>query len=46
MAQAFPASRFTGIDFSDEGLGVGAAEAERLGLNKRRSWRAMWPHST
>ena len=33
MAQAFPASRFTGIDFSDEGLGVGAAEAERLGLN-------------
>jgi ubiquinone/menaquinone biosynthesis C-methylase UbiE len=32
MAQAFPASRFTGIDFSDEGLGVGAAEAERLGL--------------
>ncbi len=33
MAQAFPASRFTGIDFSDEGLAVGAAEAERLGLN-------------
>jgi SAM-dependent methyltransferase len=32
MAQAFPASRFTGIDFSDEGLAVGAAEAERLGL--------------
>ncbi|HET6736211.1 class I SAM-dependent methyltransferase [Mycobacterium sp.] len=32
MAQAFPASRFTGIDFSDEGLGVGRAEANRLGL--------------
>jgi SAM-dependent methyltransferase len=32
MAQAFPASRFTGIDFSDEGLAVGAAEARRLGL--------------
>jgi len=32
MAQAFPASRFTGIDFSDEGLAVGRSEAERLGL--------------
>ncbi|HKH53786.1 MAG TPA: class I SAM-dependent methyltransferase, partial [Mycobacterium sp.] len=32
MAQAFPASRFTGIDFSDEGLAAGRAEAERLGL--------------
>jgi 2-polyprenyl-3-methyl-5-hydroxy-6-metoxy-1,4-benzoquinol methylase len=32
MAAAFPASRFTGIDFSDEGLGVGRAEARRLGL--------------
>jgi 2-polyprenyl-3-methyl-5-hydroxy-6-metoxy-1,4-benzoquinol methylase len=32
MAQAFPASRFTGIDFSDEGLAVGAAEAKDLGL--------------
>lgn len=32
MAQAFPASRFTGIDFSDEGLGAGRAEAARLGL--------------
>jgi SAM-dependent methyltransferase len=32
MAKAFPASRFTGIDFSDEGIAVGAAEAERLGL--------------
>jgi 2-polyprenyl-3-methyl-5-hydroxy-6-metoxy-1,4-benzoquinol methylase len=32
MAQAFPASRFTGIDFSEEGLAVGSAEAVRLGL--------------
>jgi SAM-dependent methyltransferase len=32
MAQAFPASRFTGIDFSEEGLGVGTAEARSLGL--------------
>lgn len=32
MAQAFPASRFTGIDFSDEGLAVGTAEAESRGL--------------
>ena len=32
MAKAFPASRFTGIDFSDEGLATARAEAERLGL--------------
>ncbi|MGV0814542.1 class I SAM-dependent methyltransferase [Mycolicibacterium boenickei] len=32
MAQAFPASRFTGIDFSDEGLAVGTAEAAERGL--------------
>ncbi|RDH79850.1 class I SAM-dependent methyltransferase [Mycolicibacterium moriokaense] len=32
MAQAFPASTFTGIDFSDEGLAVGAREAQHLGL--------------
>jgi SAM-dependent methyltransferase len=32
MAQAFGASRFTGIDFSDEGLASGRAEAARLGL--------------
>lgn len=32
MAKAFPASRFTGIDFSAEGLSVGRAEAQRLGL--------------
>jgi len=32
MAQAFPASRFTGVDFSEEGLAVGAAEAKGRGL--------------
>jgi SAM-dependent methyltransferase len=32
MAQAFPASRFTGIDFSDEGLAAGRAEIQRRGL--------------
>ncbi|HET7667737.1 MAG TPA: class I SAM-dependent methyltransferase [Mycobacterium sp.] len=32
MAQAFPASRFTGIDFSEEGLAAGAAEARTRGL--------------
>lgn len=32
MAAAFPASRFTGIDFSAEGLAVGAAEAASRGL--------------
>jgi 2-polyprenyl-3-methyl-5-hydroxy-6-metoxy-1,4-benzoquinol methylase len=32
MAQAFPASRFTGIDFSDEAIAAGVAEAARLGL--------------
>ena len=32
MAQAFPTSRFTGIDFSEEGLAAGAAEARSLGL--------------
>ncbi len=33
MAQAFPASQFTGIDFSDEGLASGRAETQRLGLS-------------
>jgi 2-polyprenyl-3-methyl-5-hydroxy-6-metoxy-1,4-benzoquinol methylase len=33
MAKAFPASRFTGIDFSEEGIAAGAAEAARLGLS-------------
>jgi SAM-dependent methyltransferase len=32
MAQAFPASRFTGIDFSDEAITAGVQEAARLGL--------------
>jgi SAM-dependent methyltransferase len=32
MAQAYPASRFTGYDFSEEGVAAGRAEAERLGL--------------
>ncbi|MCX2930891.1 class I SAM-dependent methyltransferase [Mycobacterium sp. CVI_P3] len=32
MAQAFPNSRFTGIDFSEEGVATGTAEAARLGL--------------
>ena len=32
MATAFPASRFVGIDFSTEGLAVGAEHARRLGL--------------
>ena len=47
MAQAFPASRFTGIDFSDEGLAVGRAEAERLGPDQRDVRRhRTWPRST
>lgn len=32
MAQAFPTSRFTGYDFSEEGISAARAEAERLGL--------------
>lgn len=32
MARAFPASRFTGVDFSDEAIAVGAREAADLGL--------------
>jgi SAM-dependent methyltransferase len=32
MARAFPASRFTGIDFSAEAIAAGVAEATRLGL--------------
>jgi 2-polyprenyl-3-methyl-5-hydroxy-6-metoxy-1,4-benzoquinol methylase len=32
MAATYPASRFVGIDFSDEGLATGAGEARRLGL--------------
>lgn len=33
MAEAFPASRFTGIDFSEQSLAVGAAEAASRGLS-------------
>jgi SAM-dependent methyltransferase len=32
MAQAFPQSRVTGWDFSDEGIAAATKEAERLGL--------------
>jgi 2-polyprenyl-3-methyl-5-hydroxy-6-metoxy-1,4-benzoquinol methylase len=32
MARAFPASRFTGIDFSDEAIAAGIREAARIGL--------------
>ncbi|WP_209923598.1 class I SAM-dependent methyltransferase [Mycolicibacterium lutetiense] len=32
MARAYPASRFTGIDFSPEAIATGAAEAEQRGL--------------
>lgn len=36
MARAFPASQFVGIDFSNEGVAAGAAEAKRLGLTNVR----------
>lgn len=36
MAAAFPLSRFTGYDFSDEGLGRGRAEAAAKGLTNVR----------
>lgn len=32
MAQAFPNSRFTGYDFSEEGVAAGRAEAKEIGL--------------
>lgn len=32
MAKAFPNSRFTGYDFSEEGVGLGRAEAKAWGL--------------
>ncbi len=35
MAAAFPASRFTGIDFSDEGLGVGPGRSRAAGPDQR-----------
>lgn len=33
MAQAFPNSQFLGLDFSQEGIATGQAEAARLGLS-------------
>jgi SAM-dependent methyltransferase len=36
MARAFPASRFVGYDFSEQGVGVGKREAESLGLTNAR----------
>lgn len=33
MARAFPNSRFTGYDFSEEGVGIGRAEAKDWGLS-------------
>jgi 2-polyprenyl-3-methyl-5-hydroxy-6-metoxy-1,4-benzoquinol methylase len=36
MAQAFPASRFVGYDFSEDGVGTGREEAQRLGLANAR----------
>lgn len=36
MARAFPASRFTGCDFSEEGIAAGQAEAAHLGLYNAR----------
>ena len=33
MAKAFPNSRFTGYDFSEEGIAAGKAEAKELGLS-------------
>jgi len=36
MAQAFPASRFVGYDFSEEGIGAARREAGALGLTNAR----------
>ncbi|MEX2159501.1 MAG: class I SAM-dependent methyltransferase [Dehalococcoidia bacterium] len=36
MAQAFPNSRFTGYDFSDEGVEVGRKEATAMGLKNAK----------
>jgi SAM-dependent methyltransferase len=36
MARAFPKSRFVGYDFSQEGIAVGRAEADALGLTNAR----------
>jgi len=36
MAQAYPNSRFTGYDFSEEGVAAGTAEAKAMGLANAR----------
>ena len=36
MARAFPASRFTGLDFSDEAIAAGTDEAAGLGLGNAK----------
>ncbi|SOX54794.1 class I SAM-dependent methyltransferase, partial [Mycobacterium ahvazicum] len=36
MAKAFPASRFTGIDFSEQAIATGTTEAASLGLTNAR----------
>jgi SAM-dependent methyltransferase len=36
MAEAFPASRFVGLDIADDGLATAATEAERKGLTNAR----------
>jgi ubiquinone/menaquinone biosynthesis C-methylase UbiE len=36
MAKAFPNSRFTGYDFSEEGVGAGRAEAKQMGLSNAK----------
>jgi SAM-dependent methyltransferase len=36
MAEAFPASRFTGYDFSEEGIAAGRREAGSMGLTNAR----------
>jgi SAM-dependent methyltransferase len=36
MAKAFPNSRFTGFDFSEEGVAVGRKEAEAMGITNSR----------
>jgi ubiquinone/menaquinone biosynthesis C-methylase UbiE len=36
MAQAFPSSRFTGFDFSAEGVATGTSEAKSMGLKNAR----------
>lgn len=36
MARAFPRSRFLGVDISEEGIGVGRAEAQDWGLSNAR----------